>query len=330
MATQTTTDVAPAISSYYDRNLLENARPNLVHDQFGQVRPLPQRNSTTIKFSRPNTLSVAKTPLVEGVTPTGSTFGYADVTATVKQYGDFISYSDVVSLVNQDAVLTDITTEQGAQSGETIDELRRDILIAGTSVQYANGSARASVNTLMTQGDIETVIRELNNQNAKMIFNMITAGKGISTKPISPAVFAICHPDIIPTIEGFSDFIAAREYASTGPLMVNEFGSVKNVRFVWTTKAKIWAGGGAASGSNVKETSSAADVYATLVFAKNAYGLVPLEGKSLESIIKAVGSGGSSDPLNQRGTSGWKAHTTTVILNNAFMYRIESAAKDAL
>ena len=66
MAVQTTTDIDPAISQYYDRNLLENARAFLIFDQFGQVRELPQKSSTTIKFRRPNTLSDATTPLVEG------------------------------------------------------------------------------------------------------------------------------------------------------------------------------------------------------------------------------------------------------------------------
>lgn len=330
MAVVTTTDVSPAVSSYYDRNLLENARPHLVHDQFAQWRPLPKKNSTTIKFRRPNTLSVAKTPLVEGVTPTGSSFGYGEVTATVNQYGDFITFSDKVDLVNQDSVLTDMTTEQGFQSGETIDELRRDVLVAGTSVQYANGSARTDVNTVMTEGDIDTVVRALQNQNAKMLFQLMRAGAGISTEPISPAFFGVCHPDILPSLRAMTNWIPARKYSNTTKLMVNEIGSVGNVRWVWTTKGKIWAGGGAAGGSNVKETSSAADVYASLIFARNAFGIVPLEGKSLENIVKAVGSSGSSDPLNQRGSSGWKAHTTTVILNNGFMYRIESAAKDAL
>lgn len=328
MSTLTTTDVSPAVAPYYDRNLLENARAHLVHDQFAQVRPLPKKSSKQIKFRRPNTLAVAKTPLVEGVTPTGSSFGYSEVLATVSQYGDFITYSDVVDLVNQDSVLTDITTEQGIQAGETIDELRRDVLVAGTSVQYANGSARASVNTIITAADFDTINRELMNQNAGMVKQMITASKGISTQPIRPAYFVIVHPDIVPTIETFTGFISAEKYSNTGPLMVNEIGAYKNFRFVWTTKAKVWLGGGASGGSSVKETSSLADVYATLVFARNAYGIVPLEGKSLENVVKAIGSSGSSDPLNQRGTSGWKAHTTTVILNNAFMYRVESAATE--
>lgn len=330
MGVLTTTDVAPAIAPFYDRNLLENARPHLIFEQFAQYRPLPQRSSTEIKFRRPNTLAVAKAPLVEGVTPTGSSFGYSEVTAVVQQYGEFITFSDKVDLVNQDSVITDMTNEQGHQSGETVDELRRDVLIAGTSVQYANGSARASVNTVMTQGDIDEVVRQFQNQNAIMLMDRMKAGNGISTEPISPAYFGVFHPDILPSLKAMTDWIPARKYANTTKLMTNEEGSVGNVRWVWTTKAKVWSGGGASGGSNVKETDSNADVYASLIFARNAYGIVPLEGKSLENIIKAVGSAGASDPLNQRGSSGWKAHTTTVILNNAFLYRIESAAKDTL
>ena len=43
------------------------------------------------------------------------------------------------------------------------------------------------------------------------------------------------------------------------------------------------------------------------------------------NIVKPLGSAGSSDPLDQRETSGWKASLTAVILNDAFMVRIEHA-----
>ena len=331
MAVKTTTDIAPAVSPYYDRNLLENARPNLIFEQFGQMRPLPQRNSKLIRFRRPNTLAAQTTALVEGITPTGSSFSYTAVNATVKQYGDFISVSDLVSLTSQDPVITDITSEQGHQAGLTIDTLRRDILVAGTNVNYSGSvTSRETVVEVMDQGDIEDVIRTMYNANAAMINQKITAGKGISTEPVSPGYIGICHPDIVPTIEGCADFIPARKYAVQGPLFINEFGAVKNVRFMWTTQGKIWAGGGTTGGSNVKETSSSADVYATLILARNAYGIVPLDGKALEHIFRALGSSGTSDPLNQKQTSGWKANTTTVILNENFLTRIESAATDVL
>ncbi len=68
------------------------------------------------------------------------------------------------------------------------------------------------------------------------------------------------------------------------------------------------------------------DVYATLIFGENAFGTTSLENGGLEHIVKQLGSGGSSDPLNQRATVGWKATKVTVRLVESFMVRIETAA----
>ncbi len=70
------------------------------------------------------------------------------------------------------------------------------------------------------------------------------------------------------------------------------------------------------------------DVYATLVFGENAYGTTSLANGGLEHIVKQLGSAGSSDPLNQRATVGWKATKVTVRLVEAFMIRIETAASN--
>ena len=71
------------------------------------------------------------------------------------------------------------------------------------------------------------------------------------------------------------------------------------------------------------------DVYATLIFGDNAYGTTSLADGGLEHIVKQLGSAGSSDPLNQRATVGWKATKVTVRLVEAFMIRIETAASAA-
>ena len=68
------------------------------------------------------------------------------------------------------------------------------------------------------------------------------------------------------------------------------------------------------------------DVYATIIFGENAYGTTELEGGGLEHIVKQLGSAGTSDPLNQRATVGWKANEVTVRLVEAFMVRIETAS----
>jgi N4-gp56 family major capsid protein len=327
----TTTQIVPAIAEFYDRNLLENMRALLVLDRWGQVRSLRRGHGNQIKFRRANVLAVATTPLQEGVTPTGSTFGYSDITATINQYGDYVVLTDLVDLLNVDDTLTDITNEQGVQAGETVEEVRRDVLVAGTNVIYANGSARASVNTVIAVGDFKTAVRTLENANARRFTELVKPGTGIATEAVAPSFWGWCHPDVKPTIRAMTGFIDVKDYPSNKTVMEGEFGSIEEVRVVSSTKGKIWAGGGAGSGSNVKETSSAADIYATLIFAKDAYGLIPLDTQGeIRSIIKPVGSAGAADPLDQRGTAGWKVATTTKILQDALMVRIESAATDAL
>lgn len=81
-ATMEATDQA-----YYDRKLLERALPELVHSQFGQDRPLKDRSTKSIIFRRWEALTPNTTPLVESITPLGTSLSKTDITATVVQYG---------------------------------------------------------------------------------------------------------------------------------------------------------------------------------------------------------------------------------------------------
>jgi len=64
-------------------------------------------------------------------------------------------------------------------------------------------------------------------------------------------------------------------------------------------------------------------VFAVTVIAQNAYGTTALEGGGLEHIVKPLGSGGTSDPLNQRSSVGWKATKAAERLVENYMYRVE-------
>lgn len=330
MAINNLTTVPPGTQAFYDRNLLERAIPADVHGRFGQNRPLASRNGNQIKFRRYEALTPATTPLTEGATPNGSSLSVTDVTATLAQYGDFVTITDMVDLTNQDPVLTEAGKVLGEQGGTTIDQVRRDVLVAGTNVIYANGSARTSVNTVLDAADLKTAIRFLQRQNAKVVKEMVKAGVGTGTVPIRPAFIGIVHPDTVQILEGLTGYKSVEEYGSQMDVIEDEVGAFRNIRFVQSTNAKVWLGGGAGSGSNVIETSSAADVYATLIIAANAYGVSPLSGQAMRNIVKALGSSGAADPLDQRATSGWKATTTTKILNDAWMTRIEHACPSAL
>ena len=70
------------------------------------------------------------------------------------------------------------------------------------------------------------------------------------------------------------------------------------------------------------------DVHATIVYGTNAFGCVRLGGKgkpNIQMIVKAPGELGS-DPLNQRGSVGWKVgFFAAAVLQDDFIVRIEHA-----
>lgn len=76
--------------------------------------------------------------------------------------------------------------------------------------------------------------------------------------------------------------------------------------------------------------ASGCEIHATLVFGKDAYGVIGIDGSDvLETIIKPCGSAGTSDPLNQRATVGAKvAAYTAKILNDLWIVRIEHGVSE--
>lgn len=69
--------------------------------------------------------------------------------------------------------------------------------------------------------------------------------------------------------------------------------------------------------------TSNSPVYGNLFIAKDAYGVTSPKA-NIENITKALGSAGSSDPLNQRGTMSWKAYHMAKILEPLYLLRYES------
>jgi N4-gp56 family major capsid protein len=327
MATTTLTQIPPGVQAFYDRNLLARAQPNEVHGRFGQKRPIPKNGGNQIKFRRYSQLAVATTPLTEGTTPAGSSIAITDLTATLAQYGDFVTLSDMVSMTNQDAVVTETTDVLGDQAGTTIDQVRRDVLVAGTNAAYANGvAARINVNQKFIAADLDKAIRFLKGQNAAFVKEGIMPSDGVGTGSVRKAFIALVHPDVEFDLENITGYRSVSDYGSQEGVIEDEIGAYKNIRFVSSTNCKVFAGGGAAGTTVYKNNGANFDVYVTLIFADNAYGVCPLSGEALNTYVKSLGSAGSADPLNQRSTVGWKATTTTKILNDSWMIRLESGA----
>ncbi len=312
-----------------DKTTLARAIPKLQHAKFGQQRNLKRANGTKIKFTRFNALPPNTTPLMESVTPVGNTVTRTFVEATVQEYGAYVEIGSLLANTDPFPVLTEETKVVGEQAGQSIDAITRDILVAGTNVQYANGvSTRGAVAACLSEADLRKAIRNLARQNANDITEQLNASTGIGTVPVKAAFVAIIHPDFTAALSNatnFPGFIPVEKYGRQMTIMDGEVGAWNRIRFVESTQAKVFADVGAAVGATgqISTSGTLIDVYVTLLLGADAYGTTELDGKGMENIVKGLGSGGTSDPLNQRATTGWKSTYTAEILNDAWMLRLE-------
>lgn len=318
MANTTVTEVPHGVNNFYDRRMLQAARPRLLHTSFAQVRDIPKGESNVIKFRRYALLSAATTALSEGVTPSGSQLSITNITGTVAQYGDFITLTDFLQITTLDPILTEMASVLGQQAGNTLDQLARDVMVAGTTVQYAStATTRATVTAamLLNESEFTEAVRTLQGNNAEKITSMVNPSDGFNTQPLMPSYVAIISEKTHHDLKKESNWTKAAEYPSTQTLMPGEVGSLDEVRCVMTTNAKIFSAAGANS----------IDVHATMVLAANYYATTAISGSAMKNIIKPLGSGGTTDPLNQRSTTGWIATFVAIRLNETFAVRIEHA-----
>ena len=338
-------DISSAVAAYSVVRMLKRAMPYLHIEKFGQTYPLPTNSTQTAKFRRyymtgatgtagPDAtasstffIPVATTPLVEGITPSGSTLTNQDYTVTLAQYGDYVTITDVIEDTHTDPVLQQATDILGEQAAVTVETLRFNVLKAGTNVFYANNVAnRSSVVTAISLADQRRVTTGLNRQNARKITSVVASNPDFNTKSVEAAYMAICHPDLESDIRNMTGFVPVASYGPHTSPFEGEIGSVEQVRYLSTTVFTPWADAGGSKGALRSTTGTNADVYPVLIFGRDAFGIVPLKGKSSMTPMVVNPKPAAGDPLAQRGTVGWKLWTATVILQDAFMARLEVGA----
>ncbi len=304
-ATQTST-LGPEFKTYYNKQLLVNAREVLCHTRFGKKYPIPKGGGLTQEWRRSTPLTTVSTPLVEGVNPDAMGFEITSQTVTLNQYGAYIKGTDVVVHVAYDSLLDEVSTELGAQAGQSIDEITRDVLVAGSSVRYANG--RSARNTVLVTDVLAA--NDLIAARAALIDNL--------AKPADGKFFpAIVHPLTMADLLRDSTIRAAMNAGDhRSELFDGMMPTFAGISFVESGIAKVFAGAG----------GSSANVYATLIFGQGAYGVTELSGLGMEMIYHPKGSSGIGDPLNRFWTSGWKTSHAVKRLREEFMTRIEHGA----
>lgn len=308
--TNVTTDsgLSAENKTFYDRTLLESAKPNLIHSQFGQKRPIPKNGGKKIEFRRYGALPKALTPLTEGVTPDGRKLTVTAIEAEVHQYGDYVALSDVLDLTAIDNNVLEATKAIGNQAGLTLDTITRNILQAGTNVQYCPKIGASGTTAVTSRADIDATCKLTVDEIKKAVATL----KANNVPKISGSYVAIIHPYAAYDLMSDPAWEEMHKYTTSDNMYEGEIGRIAGVRFVESSEALI------------AKTSTNPAVFCTLILGDNAYGITEVTGGGLKTIIKQLGSAGTADPLDQRSTVGWKAMQTAEILQQNYMIRLES------
>ena len=310
----------------FDRRLLSRFRAATVHNRFGFQRAIPRLGGKAISWRRFEPVFPAGTfgsaanasapaALTEGTFPQ-NTVGVTvtEVQATIAQYGQWSLISDIAEEQSLDDLVPQYVELMGESMRDALDLITRDVLVAGTNVQYAStaGSRNAVASGMyLTMTELRRAKRTLKRNNARPI-------------PSEGNKFvAIVHPQAMYDLEGDSTIQNIWQYAGergdANQLFDVTFKDLPfGFRLYETTNARIFTGQGASVTS-----AGYADVYSTLVLADEAYGTVKLDALPSKVIVKTRGSSGIADPLDQLSTVGWKAAHAAARLNEALMVRVE-------
>ena len=226
------------MKTFYDKTLIALASANLVHEQFGQKRPIPANNGKTIQFRKFSRLPKALKAITEGITPAGNKLSVSGVTCTVDQYGDYIEQTDMLELTAVDNTIVEATKELAGQAGLTLDTVVRNEIVGGTNVCYAPAVDGDAVTEITSRKDITDKCR----LRVKDVFRAAAELKAMNAPKFGNSYVAIIHPYVAYDLmqDAGEQWVGIQKYADPQTILRGEVGTLAGVRFVESTEAKIY------------------------------------------------------------------------------------------
>ena len=300
-AFDSTNTLAGELKTFYDTELLENARVEMFYAQFAKKQTLPARHGNTVEWRKWNTFAKAD-KLQEGVIPTGQKFGMSTKTGAIEQYGTYAAVTDILELRAYDDTILGATEEMGASAAETQETLIRDALLVNKNVLYCDNITLAdgtvsgtptAPNAMEASGAVISLL------TPKMVAKAVTKMKKDRVPTIGGKYYAVTHPSVAHDLRNCDEWIEAHKYSATSEIFNGEIGELHNCRFIENVFAPILDGEYANKAGGV--------TYATYFFGKDAFGIIDPEGGALQMIVKTKEQIGG--PLNQFSTIGYKFET---------------------
>jgi len=245
-------DISATMRTYYDKKMLEEMKPKLLHLQFGQKRPIPRNGGKTIQFRKWTPFEALVTALTEGAPGDGQKMVMTSTTATVAQYGGYVAISDLLDMTALDPVVNDAVEQMADQGALSLDTIAREVLVSSsdaTNVLYATGAERAAVaaSNVLTSVLLRKAVRTLKKARAPMFSD---GGK--------PYYVAIVGPDTTYDLQNDTAWLDVSKYQDKEKIYSGEIGTIFGVKIIETTEAKVFTADTyiMAAGTNITATST--------------------------------------------------------------------------
>jgi len=227
--------------------------------------------------------------LIEGITPAGLKYSLVDFSVKVYQEGNFVPLTDKMLKYGIDKQLAISGKLLGKNARTRLNELLSAVVFNGLNVRYASGAAnRSAVAGSSSYGVSLADLNAIKEDFVRRGVEPVEGGKYIF----------LASPEIIAAIKNLDSvnksWMDVEKYGDQSGIINGEVGTFLGFRFIE---------------SNIVPVVST-NVHCCLAFGKEAFGVVAINGEDaaggFDVIYHAPGEGGSTDPLNQRGSLGWK------------------------
>lgn len=149
---------------YYDKVFVQNLKANTPWLRVSERRPLPRNSGNQLRLYMYNPFAANTTQATEGTVGTGITPSVATTTATIGQYADFCSISDLALETAIDPTLENIQKEMAYRAALSVNALLRATVDGANAIDTSVPIEKAASSDVVAS-DIRTAIQALRGRN---------------------------------------------------------------------------------------------------------------------------------------------------------------------
>ena len=296
----------------FDRLAYFALRSELLFDQAADVQPVAQAMpGTGVTFTIYADIAAATSTLNEVTDVTPTALSDSQVTVTLAEYGNAVVTTAKLrgtAFVDVDSAAANII---GYNAGDSIDQVVREVLAAGSNVAYSGGK---STRVSLAVADV---------LSANDIRKQVAALRGANVPTFNGSYIGFIHPDVSYDFRSATDAAAWRtpaNYVDPTGIYNGEIGLFESVRFIETPRAKVF--------TNVFNGAGAAgtgDAYVTNIMGRQALAKAFSTQDGNGAVPKVV-RGNVTDLLMRLQPIGWYWLGGYGRFREASLRRIESAS----